>query len=523
MNLPLVSQFVKALSAVILALPICAAAQSLGEIVNSASKDLGKVVAVHQGSRGSVVLLEEEHTSRAGQIEIANILVRLYKRQGMRIVGLEGSTDSKLDAKWAVRMPPTDRFRVASRLLGDGELSSAEFLASAFADVKVIGIDSPVDYKVDMQDRASVASVLYLVLIAQTSLNPAAQEKLGKLLEQKKIKEATEFSINSDSWTKRVYATLTDRSRNPSIEVELDKISSIEAEAKKRSVPIPPQLSQDLEELKAFLQAASRRSDYMVTQIARLATDPKQVVAAIIGAGHTERMTKLLKAQGIAHAIVRPNALDQRSEGTVRSDEYQAYKRKLEGKSVDTRGLGAILDRQRKPPPVVAQPWLERKASIYQATLAVVDRVLIAAVQPPYQIESLPPGYRVDTSKLSRVGDEIIFPIEFDVGGAKQTVWVRAAYSRNTVAASRDGKSIDERIERLLKDAGGRGGDGNGGKPPGPPSKDAAGDRPGGKKPEGSAKKPNPDAKQLAEGTYALFASDRQAVEKQAVLSVSTI
>jgi hypothetical protein len=422
-------------------------------------------------------------------------------------------------------MSAQDRLRVSARLLGDGELSSAEFLASAFPDVRVIGIDSPSDYKIDLDDRAGVANILYLMMISQTSLKPADQEKLGKLLEQKKIKEATEFSINSDPWTKKAYAAITGSSRNVSIEATLEQVALVEAEATKRNVPIPPQLSRDLQGLKTFLQAASRRSDYMVAQIGKLtANSGNQVVAAIIGAAHTERMVQLLRERGIAHAVVRPNALDQRSEGVERSDEFQSYKRKLEGKSVDVRGLGSLLDRQRKPPPVVGQPWLERKASIYQATLAVVDRVLVASDQPPYRFDSLPPGFRVDQTKISRIGDEIIFPVEFDTDRGKQTIWVRAAYSRSAVALARDGRSIDERIERLLHDAGGGGRDGNGGdKPPVATSGKRPGDRPADKKPDAKSKKPAQDARQLAEGIYATFSSDRQTLEKQAVLSAGTV
>lgn len=498
-----------------------ASGRSLTEAANAVSLGLGKVTAVHAGRSGQVILIEEEHTSRIGQIEIAHMLVRLRKSNGLRVIGLEGFTAAKLQPKWTARMNSRDKLRVASRLLGEGEISSAEFIASAFDDVTVVGVDSSADYKVDLSERAGISRVMYLMLISQTSLKPAELGKLQSLLEQEKIDEAIEFSISSDPWTKKVYRDLTKPAGNTSSELRLQQLEMIEIEVKKRRIAIPNPLSKDFQNYKEFLRAASRRSDYMVDEIAKLMSPASNSpVAVIVGAGHTDRVVALLRKKEIAVAILRPNALERRSQGEMRGNEILSYKRKLEGKSVDVQGLGALLGGNRKPPPVSNYAWLERKASFYYATLAVVDHILVAANQPPYKIDSLPIGYRVDFSKLSRNGDEIIFPIEHDVeSGERQTVWVRAAYSKNLAARNSNTELIEARISNLLleADSGGR----NGGKPPsntGVRRAEGGSDPKKSSKVDTKAKRPSEDARHIAEGIYASFANDKATLEKHAVL-----
>lgn len=505
-------------------IPLPAVSQALPDIASRSVKDLGKVVSTFQADSGRAILIEEEHTSRVGQIEIANILVRLYSRNGLRMIGLEGSTVPRLEPTWATKMLASDRLRIAARLLGDGELSSAEFVASAFSDVTVIGIDSPSDYKVELDDKAAVSEFIYLMLIAESSLSPADQAKFSKLLGEKKLNEAMDFAIDADPWTRRFGSLSKKKQDSVSTESMLKQLGLIEGEASKRHIAIPTELSADFQRLKTFMQAASRRSDYMVEQLARLVTAPdRPLVVGVIGAAHTEKMTALLRERKIAHAVVRPNAYDQHPIEATRIEEMESYRRKLKGRTVDDRGLGGLLDTHRKPPPVVNQRWLERKAAVYQATLAVVDKVLVAGGQPPYEFPSLPSGYRVDSSQISRIGEEIVFPIEFEgENGKQQTIWVRAAYSRNAAARSKDRQSIDERIERLLQDAGGGGRDGNG-KPPRFTDAQKPEDPLGKKRPNADSKKPNEGSRQIAEGIYATFSSDRATAEKQAVLSASRV
>jgi len=70
------------------------------------------------------VIFEETHISTLGQIELALMLYRLYRDQGMRHIALEGYLEgSKLDVKWFHdrAFNPTSKRRVATRLLAQGE------------------------------------------------------------------------------------------------------------------------------------------------------------------------------------------------------------------------------------------------------------------------------------------------------------------------------------------------------------------------------------------------------------------
>ena len=277
------------------------------------------------------------------------------------------------------------------------------------------------------------------------------------------------------------------------------------AEARKRHAVIPNELATDFKSYKVFLEAAERRSKFMVKEIVKLvSSNPNLPVTAIIGAAHTEGMVKLLNEKGVAVAVMHPNAYERHSTDKLRQEELQSYQRKLDGKSVEVRGLGALLNNERRPPPPVSdEVWLARKATIYQVTLAVVDHILVGLNQPPYKVDSLPKGYRVDFSKLSRSGDEIIFPITFDTDHDKQqTVWVRATHSRNSVTVSKDPESVEARINALLLEAG------DGGLPP--PKKSS--------KVDTKPKRPSEDARHIAEGIYASFANDKATLEKHAVL-----
>lgn len=114
--------------------------------------------------------------------------------------------------------------------------------------------------------------------------------------------------------------------------------------------------------------------------------------------------------------------------------------------------------------------------------------------------------------KITRVDDEIIFPVEFDTDGKKETIWVRAAYSNNISQKSKAPNSIDERITKLLGEAGAGGG---GDKEP-PSTKKTKSPEPD-KKGSGP-KEPTENAKQITAGMFAKFSENRKEIEKESIL-----
>lgn len=70
-------------------------------IANSACKEVGVVKSTSKGKNGvPIIVLEEIHSSRAGQIQHAIALVRLYAKFGLKDIALEGYLidDTKIDA-----------------------------------------------------------------------------------------------------------------------------------------------------------------------------------------------------------------------------------------------------------------------------------------------------------------------------------------------------------------------------------------------------------------------------------------
>lgn len=53
---------------------------SIKDIVERITTGQGKVHEVFEGERGQIIVFEESHNSRVGQVEIAHMLVRLYKQ-----------------------------------------------------------------------------------------------------------------------------------------------------------------------------------------------------------------------------------------------------------------------------------------------------------------------------------------------------------------------------------------------------------------------------------------------------------
>lgn len=475
----------------------------------------GRVTSVTLGAGGTVYLFEENHSSKVGQVEIARMLLRLHKNQGLRTVGLEGYVESRpLKAPWAEKMDAATRLRVGARLLGDGEISSAEFLCVAFDDVSVVGIDDPTQYAVSPDRAAGAAPTMYLVLIAEHGMTEKNKQRLEELLSAKSP-DALSFTVNSDPWTKGEYATRR-RTDIRSTAQELEGLARLEAEAKRRGVDIPPELASGMQLLKRFYSASETRSEVMIRKLSELSKQSSPI-AGVIGAAHTTRIVEGLRANGISVAVIRANALDNRKTQELSQEEYLGYERKLERRSVESEGLGALVQKKRKPAPVLELPWVKRKVNVYQATVAVTTSVLVSNDKPPYRIGALPPGISVDPDKISRIGDEVLFSIGIeDEKGGKSTIWVRAGYARSTVDRDRSRADIDGRIQSLLAE----GGDGGGIEPPKKPRAAGAGaeEPPGGGKP----KSPREGAKKVAPGVYARFAESAEALQKESVLETSS-
>ncbi len=415
-----------------------------------------------------VVILEESHDSRAGQVEIAIMLNRLYHKYGLRHLALEGAVLERpaANAQWFHTLPDANvRRDVALQLLGQGETSAAEFAAMAFPDFELHPIEHEAEYQVEMSDEASIAFTYYLLTIAQTSLTSSQISEANLLIKQNKQLEAIEYIINSNSWTKQRYQLLNRRTPVVTIEEMQNLANELEAKAKSVEADVKD-YDKYLQEAKNFFGAAGARSKTMVSTTFALSKEYSQApIAMVIGAAHTNEMAHLTEQEALSFAVISPLALlsDQRN-----GDLYSAvYNRKLEQLSVDPVGVfGAFLDGRRKPRPVINEEWVQDKAKIMYAGI-VIARAATGGGKPPFGLDKKSLGLLGPDGKLSPIDidlaaiqivegttskddnkiREVVFPVKLI--SQNKTLWMRVGQVDQSQQLQ-IGTSEEETLEQAL-------------------------------------------------------------------------
>jgi hypothetical protein len=419
------------------------AAWSMSDI----AEDVGIVSQVFEGDPGrNIIVFEENHGSPAGQIEIAIMLNRLYERYGLRHIGLEGrfAVDGPLDVSWfheplsrtlgVVRQ----RGDVIVQLLEEGEITSSEMMALVYDDVTVAGIENAEEYSYELPTNAVNATTIYLYKIAIVGMTEDEMSNVSNLLDEDKVWEAIELGISTDPWASDKYERLIDVNAIMSAEELLKLADEIKDKARQVGADITPEDEADLRDLRRFYELASQRTDTMVKNTLELfKQSPEAPVALITGAAHTERAVELLKQSGVSFAVISGNSLvDHSRNGDLSND---AFDRKSLALSVDiTNTLGSLLNDRRKPPPVVEQPWLQRKAASYLLADAIAVAVA-SGEEPPFNdtLSTILPelekeGISPNMDSFEIVGDDVIF--SFNVSGASGgPIWVRAHANPNLV------------------------------------------------------------------------------------------
>jgi hypothetical protein len=352
------------------------------QIALEAAKDAGVVIASGQGTTNrTIFVFEERHDSRMGQLEIALMLWRLQKNHGLRQISLEGAfaTKGDLPTTWfhdstgsaAVRRA---RKEAALRLLKEGEISAAEFLALALPTIQVRGNELESEY--DVKPSQTNASLGCLIRIAQRSLSSSDEEQIEELFKAKKIDEGFNAIFRKDTWSRERYEKLFGDNIVSTEEAEVI-LREIEAKAKEFDVNFDSKERTGFREDLAFYEMASKRSCTIVKNtLAMMGSTSTAPIALIIGAAHTPKVVELIKAAKLTYVVVSPLALVHGSKAATLTPAM--YHRKMDLKSTDENGmLGALLDGRKKLRPVVWEVWLRSKASIYVA----LDHIVAAVSQ----------------------------------------------------------------------------------------------------------------------------------------------
>lgn len=431
---------------------------SVAMLANTISADVGEVSTSVSGvAEKRVIVFEEAHDSRAGQIEIAIMLNRLHDK-GLKFIALEGAlaTGRPLDSSWFNRLPDTNETKgakqeVAVRLLKEGEINCAEFITLVYPDIEVWGIEKEEEYEIVLSDDASISTVFYLMAIAEQSLSQDQIRKANQLIEQEKYGEYIDFVINSSHWTKEMYEQL---GNTTSIEETSSILDEIERKANRVGAEIDVETEADFQELKKFYRTASKRSDTMIANALDLCEkSPDAPIALITGAGHTSKVSELLKGNYVAYAIITPDSLSLINDTSELNSS--AYDRKLESLSVDGSGmLGSFLDNrpetlvnQRKPPTVLHRIPVRSKSESYLAA-SIIAHAAYLDDDPPFGLEdelSTLEYVKVDINSFEVEDDEVSYSANvMTENGQLRTIYVRTVQVR---------AHEEKTIEELLKEA----------------------------------------------------------------------
>ncbi|HUT36263.1 MAG TPA: hypothetical protein VNE39_22435 [Planctomycetota bacterium] len=451
----------------------------------------GWIHARNVGSRGTkgapILLLEETHTSRAGQIQSAVVLLRLREKHGLRHIALEGYLRERraIKADWFAAAAGGDgerRARVAARLLKEGEISNAEFVALAYDDVGLEPIETQAEHSVTMEAEAAVAPFTYLIRIAQTSLAerhvPKLQQfnaELGKLegeAKQKKLSEMLDYILAADPWTDARAKAMRDveAARKLSAEQHLARVEEIVERARTRSAELSAEERRAMEANLAFWRGRIAASRTMVESAGRIADQAGvSVVAMIIGAAHTQGMCRMLREQGRPFAVITPLALLNREEA---SDlPWEMFERKEQRLSVYSEGfMETLLKAFKKPEPVTSEPWLQAKAELYLFTDRIAKAILVPSPppgggKPPFGFATGALNGRwvaIDPSRIRIVRDKeedpnsgraVLFPAVLNYNDpAKRTeIWVKAGLN-STPVPGRERQSVESMLLDALKE-----------------------------------------------------------------------
>lgn len=434
-------------------------------IAKEITPNAGVVSSSWEGnSKKVIIIFEENHISRVGQIEIALMLTRLYNHYHIRTIALEGAFAKKgaLDNNWFYNLSDGNvREEVALQLLREGEINGAEFIALAIPKVKVIGIEKEDEYTFEISSLDENSALVYLFAIAE-KLFPkdndkiARANKLAEAMEKAsdkdkpaKSKEYMDYVINANQWTKERYKNLMNKDKIISTEELLNSLKEIREKAEKVHADIG-QYKDNFNRLYEFYERASKRTETMIDNTLKLSGKEQGIlIPMIIGAAHTAKAAEILKKNGISYAVIRPIALFKgKDSGDLTIDAFGRKRKKL---SVDDKGLiGPLLDGRWKPSPVVDQIWLRSKSELYYIT-TLIAHAATGGDMPPFKSlnnELSQLRYiKIDPNSLRVLDGEVIFKVTAQTNNPQkeETFW-----GRTVMIPYNKKKSLEERLQEIL-------------------------------------------------------------------------
>ncbi|MDR2014467.1 MAG: hypothetical protein LBP99_02430 [Azoarcus sp.] len=475
------------------------------DVAKNVAKDVGTVKQTSSVVKGvPIIVLDETHTLRVGQIEHAIVLNRLYWDYQLRDIALEGyllERPDAVDTKWFKEttsgLETIDRARLAGQWLYDGEISAAEFIKLVFDDIKLHPIEVLADRGSELSEAAMGAPSRYLLTIAQLSLKESHRRELEGL--RRKLDNAPEnqkqaaaqkyvdFILSADPWTAKKDKELTAAMKDLSLEKMLTAIEEIDQRAKQENAPLDADDRKAMAEAQKFWRGRVTASTTMLKNTIRIANGASvKIVAMNVGAAHTDGMVTMLTEQKRPFAVIHP--LPMKPANSNDDMGFDAFQRKLkypplsvfsEGLMEDLFEIAPKTDKQKKPEPVVNVPWFKKKTQLYtiayEITKAFEDEKVLGKGSKPPKIPEPPFGLSkdkltsqyvsVNPNDISIVLDDEKNPQSEEVvlfkavlnpndSAMREEIWVKAArVGQYGVVSTTERETVEKILKELLEKA----------------------------------------------------------------------
>jgi hypothetical protein len=409
-------------------------------------KDAGTIISqTPSASSAPLYVFEENHASLRGQIQIATMLTRLYKRDGLRAIGLEGSIKSgrPLPTKGFIQgNDPLARRDALRRMLQDGDIRATEYVGAVNPGLELWGLEKKEEYDVQPPEGVS-ASFRAVLAISTKLLSDDKLEQIVKLIQSEKVKEALEVMKSGHPWIREQLSVTNED--DVTLESLIKRQQSILRKADEVGVTLPGAIKSEMEQTIHFYEVAEIRSVTIASNMVLLASSyPGKPTALVVGSAHAARVMERLAADHINAALIKPLNF----EGSADDPGMKAFENKnaglLANDAPDTFGfyLNKLLgnkkarDDQHPPPTFIENPNRSRDAlgAIQYASSVIAEAARAGKHIPddiPAVLGPLPGGVSIDPKSFSQDGYDVVFCVVLTTpDNAKRRIWVRAGTSR---------------------------------------------------------------------------------------------
>jgi hypothetical protein len=458
------------------------ASHRLAAVVAAAGSDACIPGAMGGGRLGAPILVfEERHLSRAGQIEQAIALLRLYRDSGLRHIVLEGYVKDETpgSAGWfddvAGDLEPATRAGLAALFLRQGDIGSAEFLRMVQPDVSLDPGETIEEHAPNLDRAAAAAPLVYLHGIASVSLPSREVERIRQEIQalpqyspeeqQQRIARISAWVLAGAKWAEKAAAQIPGAA---STTVSADRAEALSTEIFKRAADLGLAFSEGdrraMERNLLFWRARSAASRTLAAEAGRVASRPGvRVVALCVGAAHTAAVSEALGKAGRPYAVLTPRSL---KEGNRHGDlTWDMLERKYADRPVSGEGYAAAISEafapaEKKTEPALFQPWFQAQAEMMSLVGKMSQRAAQAAESADGRlrfseadlkgrfISISPDTVHLVSEPGAPGGRAVVLRVDINAGAerAPRSFWVKAA--TDPAAAQFQGQPD---IESLLK------------------------------------------------------------------------